>query len=297
MNPEELAKRMLPGTVKDGVEHVVRATGVVTAGFRPPPDFMIIGTKRGGTTSLWQSLLNHPQVMPMVPAAKNLKSPAYFFAEYGRGTRWYLGHFPTRRARRHHASRHGNSVVGEASPGYLWDPRVPQRAAAVAPRAKIVILLRDPVNRAFSHWQERTKQGIESLSFDEALAAEQGRLAGELARMATDPTYYSRAHDWYSYRSRGVYVDQVARWEAVYPRDQLLVCRSEDFYADGAEVLGQVTRFLGLDPVQARLVRRNTSLDHRSRLTAATERTLRSYFGPYNAQLARLLQRDFHWPE
>ena len=247
MSLTSLGKRVLPPSAKRGIERGIRVAGSASAGLRPPPDFLVIGTKRGGTTSLWQMLLSHPQVMPMVPEAKNLKSSQFFTEEFRRGPRWFAGHFPTSWARQRHAQRVGLSVVGEASPNYLWDPRVPERVHALLPDVRIVVLLRDPVARAFSHWQERVKEGAEWLPFAEALEAEEGRLAGEIDRMLADPTYFSAAFDWYSYRGRGEYAAQVLRWREVFGAEQVLVRRSEDFYADPVDVAGQVTDFIGLD--------------------------------------------------
>ncbi len=296
MNLIALGKRILPESAKLGAERGIRLAGSLSAGLRPPPDFLVIGTKRGGTTSLWRMLLSHPQVMPMVPKPKNLKSSQFFTAEYRRGPRWFAGHFPTSVARQRHAARHGRALVGEASPNYLWDPRVPERARALLPDARIVVLLRDPVSRAFSHWQERVKQGTEWLSFEEALEAEDGRLAGELDRMLADPAYFSAAYDWYSYRSRGEYAEQVRRWLEVYPAEQVLVLRSEDFYAVPVETAGQITDFLGLDRLPLPRLHWNTSSRTDPPMTEAANQALRAYFAPFNQKLAEILDSEVWWP-
>lgn len=266
-----LLKAWLPQPVKDVVEAGMRSGAALTAPLRPVPDFYIVGTKRGGTTALWQLLLAHPQVMPMVPAAKNLKSTDWFFRPRGRGRSWYLGHFPTAAARQRHARLHGRAITGEASPMYLFDPRVPARVAAMAPRARIIVLLRDPVDRAWSHYRERVLNGTESLTFDEAIAAEDGRLAGEWERMLAEPGYYSRAVDWYSYRSRGVYLPQLQRWWQHFGHDQVLVLRSEDFYADPESTLVVVHRHLGIDPCP-----RVTPVDRNGAPTPATPKAMPS---------------------
>ena len=290
-----MAKAALPPSVKTAAEQAIRLGGAATARFRPGPDFLIIGTKRGGTTSLWRSLSEHPQVMGMVPAAKHLKSPHYFYWHHQRGPAWYRGHFPTTAARTRHAARHGRAITGEASPMYLWDPRVPERVAAELPEARILITLRDPVLRAHSHWKERVKEGVETLSFEDALDAEEGRLAGELDRMHDDPAYYSRAYDWYSYRSRGDYAEQLLRWWQHVPRQQTLVLRAEDCHRDQPGELRRVHEFLGLDPspVEPIWANRTTAPP----IAAETERALRLHYQPGVEQLAQLLDTNLWWPD
>ena len=140
-------------------------------------------------------------------------------------------------------------AVGEASPYYLSHPRA---AASGRPRsvpeARIVAVLREPVARAHSHYQERVRQGIETLpTFAAAVEAEAGRLAGEVERMLEEPGYVSWNHLNFGYLAQSDYAAGLGRWLAAYPAEQVLVLRSEDFYADDAGVLAQVRGFLGLE--------------------------------------------------
>lgn len=288
------AKALLPQAAKDLAEWTIRQATRVTAGFRPGPDLLVVGTKRGGTTFLWSTLQGHPQVMPMVPRAKHLKSCHYFYRYFGRSRAWYFGHFPTRWARRRHAARHGRALCLEASPMYLFDPRVADRVAATLPRVRVVILLRDPVRRAFSHYQERCKAGVETLSFPEALRVEDLRLAGEESRMNGQPRYYSRAWDWYSYRNRGEYADQVQRWFDALGRHRVLVVRSEDLYDDPARTLERIQRFAGLSHVDLPGRKRNASTDA-ERIDPVTEARLRTHFASHNRRLATLLDTEVWW--
>lgn len=289
-----LRERTPPGAralVKSGI----RSFGSATAALRPPPDFLVVGTKRGGTTSMWNYLLAHPHVLPMVPATEHLKSPHYFTRHHDRGDAWYLSHFPTAAARGLASRQLGGPVVtGEASPYYLVDPTTPARVRALNPATKIVVLLRDPVARAYSHYWERVDQGVEPLGFAAALAAEDGRVAGEWERIVAEPNFYSRAHDWYSYRSRGEYAAQLRRWLAVFDRSQILVVASEDFFADAARIFSEVTDFLGVPRAPVPVERRH---NHRPAptLDPGLAAELAAYFQPYNAQLYELLGRDFGW--
>ncbi len=219
----------------------LRQWGRLTAHGRAGPDFLVIGAKRGGSTSLYRNLVRTPGVARLWPAREDLKGTYFFDVEFDRGERWYRSHFPRR------AALAPGTVVGEASPYYLSHPWAAARAAALVPDARIVAVLREPVARAHSHYQERVRQGIETIpTFAEAVAAEPDRLAGEVERMLEDPAYVSWNHLNFGYLAQSDYATGLARWLAVYPRDQVLVVRSEDFYADDAAVLAEVRAFLGL---------------------------------------------------
>jgi hypothetical protein len=292
---ERRAKKVVPEPVKSGLKHVIRAYGTSTAFLRPMPDFLVLGTKRGGSTSAWRYLRQHPQVMPMVAAWENLKSPHYFYWHYGRGRAWYRGHFPSRPARGLAARRAGGPVVtGEASPYYLFNQYVPQRAARDMPDGKFVVLLRDPVKRAYSHYWERVDNGIEPLTFEQALAAEPSRLEGEAEKMAAEPLYYSRPHDWYTYRERGVYAPQLRRWFEAVGRERVLVQVSEDLYRDPQGTMDTIFDFLGIARWE---VPRFTRHNYRPAdpMDPRVQEELREYYRPHNAELAELLGRDLPW--
>lgn len=274
----------------------IRRFSQATSALRPPPDFLIVGTKRGGTTSLWNWLLAHPSILPIVPGVQTLKSSHYFYRHFDRPLSWYRGFFPTEATRRANQWRHGAApVAGEASPYYLFDPRVPQRVRAAVPDVRIIMLLRDPVDRAHSHHAERIREGVEDLGFADALAAEEERLTGELDKMMADPVYYSTAHDWFSYRSRGVYLPQLRAWRAAFERpEQILVVRSEDLYQRPQETYLEVTRFLGVPDHPLREAKPWLKFD-RAPMDPGLRRELEEYYAPHNAALYDTLGRDMEW--
>jgi sulfotransferase family protein len=267
--------------------------GELTADRRPPPDFLIIGTKRGGTTSLWHYLVQHPLVFRLFPAW-NGKSPHYFEENWHRGESWYRSHFPTRRQRREREQRYGGrSVAGEASPLYMFHPLVAGRVREALPDVRLIVLLRDPVERAYSHWKERRTQRTEPLDFAAALAAEPARIAGERDRMLAEPGYFSHAWDWYTYRTRGRYLEQLEPWLSGLP-GQLLVLASESLYREPAAVYRTVLDFLGLPPFQP--VRFEVHNDRPSApMDPAVREELTDYYRPHNLALAARLGMDFDW--
>lgn len=288
-------KERSPRWAKDAANVVTRRYALATVSRRTAPDFLVIGTKRGGTTSMFNYLMMHPGVLGLFPQSRAKKSSDYFFKHQARGEQWYRSHFHTRGYRELRAKQLGYApVAGEVSPYYMWDPRIAGAAYAVNPGLKAIALLRDPVERAWSHYQERTANGVEPLSFEDALGAEDDRTAGELERMLADPGYYSQAHDWYTYRSRGVYLPQVQNWRSVFPPDQLLVLRSEDMYADVQGVFDRITDFLGVPPFRLPTTR-TFGAGKRSTMPEGAREELESFYAPFNRDLEDYLGRLLGW--
>ncbi|WP_283139098.1 sulfotransferase domain-containing protein [Rhizohabitans arisaemae] len=296
MNTLNRYKDHAPRWAKDLANAATRAYGIRTAARRHLPDFLVIGTKRGGSTSMWNYLTQHPLVMPMFPASRGLKSPWYFSVNLAKGDNWYRSHFATEREIEAVAARHGHRpLTGEACPYYLYDPRIPALVRERMPAVKLVVLLRDPVKRAYSHYWEAVGKGVEPLTFEEALAEEFDRLRGEPERMALDPHYHSLPHDYLSYRDRGIYRPQLEQWFALFPRDRFLIMSAESLYADEQAGFDRVTDFLGLPR------HRLTTVERHNRLPAppmaeATRVRLTDFYRSHNRELYTLLGEDFGWP-
>lgn len=241
--PEAIGRRW---DTKAGAKASLRRWGIVTASRRPLPDFLILGGKRAASTSLWNYVVRHPDVLPMFPARQKIKGTSYFSTEFWRGERWYRSHFPTEEDRRRIARDGVSPVAGETTPYYLFHPLAPERAASSAPDVKLIAILRNPVDRAYSHYKERVRHGAEPLSFGDALDAEPERLAGEEERILAVPRYASVAHEHLSYVAQGRYIDMVERWLACFPRERLLILLNESFDVDPGGELARVFAFLGI---------------------------------------------------
>lgn len=235
------------------LKSAVRHVGTATSSWRPMPDFLVIGTKRGGTTSFYFDLIEHPSILrlfpPPLPGLKPdaTKGVHYFDSNYVRGESWYRSYMPTTASRKLRTTRTGvRSVVGEASPYYLFHPDAARRAHLAVPDARLIVLLRDPAMRTYSHWKERRRGNAEDLDFAAALDAEPARLAGERERLLHDPAYVSYAWEQQSYVTQSRYSESLGPWIDLYGRERLLVLASEDYYADPVSALGDVDEFLGL---------------------------------------------------
>jgi hypothetical protein len=256
----------------------------LTGPLRGLPSVLIIGAQRSGTTSLFNYLVQHPDVLP--PLGKEVH---YFDLHYSRGLQWYRGRFP------YNYRLRGGSLTLDASPYYLAHPLVPARVAPVLPEVKIIALLRNPVDRALSHYQHELRSGREFLTFPEALAHESERLAGEEERLRNDPQYYSHNHHRYSYTRRGVYIEQLRRWEQHFPRSQLLVLQSEWLFHDPVAATSAVQEFVGLRPHRLKRYKPFFQGKYDRAMPAEVRTSLVAYFEPYNRELYQWLGREFDW--
>ena len=192
---------------------------------------------------MYRTLSQHPDILK-----PNLhKGVHYFDTGYAHGHAWYLGHFPLEpvAARRRGREREVRPITFESSPYYLFNPLSAERIARDLPGVKIVVLLRDPVERAYSAHAHELARGYETEPFEQALALEESRLAGEEARILADPQYVSHAHQHQAYVARGRYVGQLERMAKAVGRDRLHVIDAEDFFSDPEPVWRGVMSFLG----------------------------------------------------
>ena len=270
----------LPDPVRAVLRNAVWTYGRATSAARPLPDFLILGAQKAGTSALYAYLRWHPGITG--PAWKEV---SYFDRHYRRGVHWYRGHFPL---------RSGDRLAGEASPGYLVHPLAPERVQATVPDAKLIALLRDPIDRALSHYHHEVALGREPLTFEEAIEAEPERTRGEEERLVREPGYFSHAWWDYTYLARGRYAEQLERWLAVFPPGQLLVVASDELAAEPGETYARVLAFLGAPPHELGSYPRVYEQSY-SEMRPDTRRRLAEHFAQPNRRLYELLGRDLDW--
>ncbi len=253
-----------------------------TAAFRKQPDFLIIGAQKGGTSSLFYYLEQHSQVK-----LSRIKEVHYFDNNYSKGLSWYKSFFPFKWNLK-------NKITGEASPYYLFHPDVPARVHALLPHIKLIALLRDPLGRAYSHYQMEIRKGREKVdTFEEAITIEDKRIADDEPKKMLERK--SANHQFFSYLSRGKYYEQVQRWRQFFPEQQILFLKSEDFFANPKDELQKVYDFLGIkNETPANLKPRNVGGKYPP-VSAATAHYLHHYFDESNQQLQDLLGENFSW--
>ena len=250
------------------------------------PDFVVIGGKKCGTTFLYHLLGKHPLVQPA--ASKELH---FFDALFDEGVEWYRQCFPA--PRQEEDGR--RTITGEASP-YIAHRYAPERMAQVVPGARLIALLRNPVERAYSDYQMVARKDREHKTFEEAVGL-QARPPGEDGQSSGGEDLAALDEDS-EYLSRGVYVDQLLRWSEFFPREQMLVLKSEDFFENPQMTLEAVLEFLGLpewEPGEEEIGGKRNEGRYEEEMDPSTRRRLEEYFEPHNRRLYDYLGVDFGW--
>ena len=238
-------KQRSPLAVKRLGRRAYTPIGQATASLRLMPSFILAGAQRCGTTSLYRALLSHPAVL----SAAYHKGVNYFDVNYDRGIDWYRGHFPLNVTAAMRARGTNESpVTFDASGYYMYHPLAAERIGRDLPGVKVLVLLRDPVERAYSAYKHEYRRGFETESFERALQIEDERVQPELERMLADHSYQSSSYRHHSYRRRGLYAEQMDRLAEEVGRDHLLAVESENFFEHPEEEYARIIDFLGLAP-------------------------------------------------
>jgi hypothetical protein len=284
-------RKYVPDSARPVIRRGLRRVGELTSGLRTTPSFIVIGGQRCGTTTIFNALAGHRQVLrPLVD-----KGTDYYTLHYSRGLAWYRSRMPLAVTARQARARHGQAQVFEACTYYMFHPFAIERLAADFPDIKLVVMLRDPVARAYSAYKHELARGFETENdFLTALQLENERLAGEYERMRDDPTYESFSHRHQAYLARGRFAEQLERVYTHYSRTQVHVLQSESFFADPHAEFARLTDFLGLSPWAP-----DSFGQHNPRPSAPmpepAHEFLADYYRPRNAELAQLLGAAPAW--
>lgn len=281
----------VPAPLHGAARGVYGLLSAVSGPLRALPDFIVIGGQRCGTTSLFKNLAEHPQVFR--PGIE--KGVDYYTLHYDRGLHWYRSNFPMRSVARLRYRGPGQPQVFEACTYYMFHPFALERLARDLPDVKLIAMLRDPVERAFSAYKHEFARGFETEpDFERALALEDERLEGEFEKIASDVTYESHAHRHHAYKLRGQYVEQIERALRHFPADNIHVCESESYFREPENEYRKITDFLGLTPFLPKVFDRHNARPS-SPMPGNTRAILEAHFAPYDERLAELLQRQPRW--
>jgi len=254
------------------------------------PDFLIIGAKKSGTTSLYRYLIQHPSIK-----SATTKEISFFDRYFQKGTNWYRMNFPMKKIWMKKNSR--TELTGEATPTYIYHPHAPKRVYDLLPNVKIIVLLRNPVDRTYSQYNmEANNHTNETLSFEEAIEQEPSRLEGEFEKMQKDGNYFSYNYYTFSYLASSIYADQLERWFKYFPREQFLIINENELEKDAQEVYHKTLKFLKLPKFE---LKEYQAIGKRKyeKINPETRKKLVEFFKPHNERLYKLLGTNFHWDE
>ncbi len=252
------------------------------------PDFLILGAQKSGTSSLFTYLSEHPQ---LVGASRK---EVHFFDgglepevdSFQKGQEWYRSFFPLKE------ELENNQLSFEASPLYLFNPIVAKRIYKLIPKAKLIVVLRNPTERAISQYFHEKSLGFEPLPMLDAFTEEENRIKSAL----DNKNYKGEGFIHSTYKSRGKYKEQLERYYQYFDKNQILIIESNDLFSKTAETLKKVYGFLGVkDDYTLQNSRAQNVSKNRVEVDSEVYDYLDTYFKPYNKALFEFLGEDFRW--
>jgi hypothetical protein len=253
------------------------------------PDFYILGGQKCGTTSMFMYLTRHPAILS--PNAKDIR---FFDKYFFKGVNWYRVNFPSKSRKSLLGKSFKHVLTGEGTERYFDHPHAPQRIKQVTPHAKFIILLRNPIDRSYSHYKMISRRHAESLPFEKAIQ-EEDRIIPLYQKMIDDPSYYSDIYFRHGYLHRGIYVDKIKHWMEIFPKEQFLIIQSEEFFRDPSKIYNQVLDFLGVENFELDTYRTYGKVNKNRKIDSIFYNELLDYFKPHNQRLYELLGRKFDW--
>ena len=277
---------MNENTIKDSLSSsyhrfVKRGLSGITASSRVLPDFIISGTVRSGTTSLYYNICEHPSVLPA-----SYDEIGYFDSNYHLGINWYRSMFPTEKEMKQVKKETNFAITGEDTPFYFWKKEAAERIFQDIPNSKIIIIFRNPVDRAYSNYNLGIRKKTESLSFEDAIDEEMNFLKTHSFRDAVDRRR--------SYLSKGLYENQIKIWLDNFPREQIHILCTEDMKKNPKESLLKIFQFLGIPNYTLKNPQRQKSAEYK-KMEDETREKLLAFYKPYNQKLFETIQEKFDW--
>ncbi len=250
---------------------------------RKKPDFIIIGAQKCGTSTMWHHLAKHPDIF--LPRKKEL----HFFDEsYDKGMDFYLEFFNRKK------KPEQLFCTGEASPFYFFHPLAASRIQQNFPKIKLILLLRNPINRAYSHYHHNFRKNRIPISFEQAIQLEPEILKHRKEAFFEDESHSDLVYRRFSFLARSRYAEQLPSWYQHFSKEQILILKSEDYFKDPTGTFQQVFEFLGLSPFEIVLKKEHKASGYPP-MKPETRKQLQEYFEPFNQELYKLTGRDFGW--
>lgn len=259
----------------------------LTAPIRVLPDLIVIGVVRGGTTSLYHYLGDHPCII-----RSSYDEIGFFDSNYHLGVTWYRSFFPTKIYAKYIKWKHKQFLTYDVTPFYIFNPVVVSRIRSLLPNVKLIAVLRNPVDRAYSNYYLGVRSGNEKRTFEEAIVAEFEKIESYEKPKKTEE-YFEQIVSR-SYVARGFYADQLQNWLDRFPKEQLFVVSSEALGSKTQETLSNIFEFLKLPNCKIKNLKKRNEAKY-PLMKDATREILSRYFKPHNEKLFALLGYRFDW--
>jgi len=258
----------------------------ITGPIRSLPDFIIIGTVRSGTTSLYYNICQHECIL--TAAYDEL---GFFDSNYHLGLNWYRSLFPTLFSKWAVKQKTQFAITGEDTPFYIWNPLVAKRILKILPNIKLIVLFRNPVDRAYSNYHLAVREGSENLSFEDAIQVELKNLDKINDNIKQDVNKYAIAR---SYIAKGFYADQLKIWLELFRFEQLIIISTEDLESNPQKTLDNIYDFLKI-PKNHVLIPEKQKIASYPKIKDETRKFLIDLYKKSNAELFTMIGQTFDW--
>ena len=258
----------------------------LTGPIRSLPDFIIIGTARSGSTSLYYNICQHPCVLSAA-----YDELGYFDSNFHLGLNWYRSLFPTLFSKWIVKQKKQFAITGEDTPFYIWNPLVAKRILKILPKIKLIVVLRNPVDRAYSNYHLGIRAGSENLSFEDAIQIELKKLNEINAEFEHNVEKYTIPR---SYIAKGFYADQLKIWLELFSSEQLMIVSTEDLESNPQKTLDRIYNFLKI-PKNHRLIKEKQKIAAYPKMKNKTREFLIDLYKKNNAELFTMIGQKFDW--
>ena len=263
--------------------HIFAITGFI----RVIPDFLVIGAKRCGTTSLYQHLPEHPCIS---------KSPhdnmGFFNDNFHLGVNWYKSFFPTTFTRKKIKSKFGDFLAFDVTTKYMEEESTANNVYQTKPNMKIIIILRNPVDRAYSQYHLSVRQTAERRSFEDVVEENMNRLNKESHEHYEIKPKFSAKED--NYLKKGLYALQLRYWLKIFPRENILTVSTEEFESNQQIIYNKIFEFLNISKFEVKNTKKMQKGNYPP-IKSETRNLLLDYFRQHNHELFELINMKFDW--
>ena len=261
--------------------YVKRGISGITASSRVLPDFIIVGTVRSGSTSLYYNICEHPSVLSAA-----YDEIGFFDSNYHLGINWYRSMFPTIKEMENVERKTGFAITGEDTPFYFWKEEAAKRIFEMNSNSKIIGIFRNPVDRAYSNYNLAIRSKTEKLTFEEAIDEEIGFLKKHSFRESVDNKR--------SYLAKGIYENQIKIWFELFPREQIHLLSTEDMQKNPEKTLQKTFRFLEIPDYIIKNPQKQKAVEYK-KMNNETREKLVDFYKQHNERFFKTIQKNFGW--
>ena len=258
-----------------------RGISGITASSRVLPNFIIIGTVRSGSTSLYYNICEHPSVLQAA-----YDEIGYFDSNYDLGINWYQSMFPTQNEMKKIERKAKFAITGEDTPFYFWKKEVVERIFETLPNVKLIVICRNPIDRAYSNYHLGVRYGSENLSFEDSIEDEIKFMDNHTLRESLDRNR--------SYLSKGLYAKQLEHWRKIFPREQIHILSTEEMEQKPQETLIKIFKFLEIPEYTIKNPQKQKSAKY-EKMDEKTRKRLLDYYQPFNEKFFKIINQRFNW--